>query len=238
MDNISIQTTQNVDIEYEVASVGDRILATLLDYLFFMAYIFLLLIVGRLTGGRIFESIAVVVIMMLPILLYDLVLETIFQGKSLGKMIMKIKVVKIDGTQPTFSSYLIRWLFRIIDTRIFSGLIALLTVVLNGKGQRLGDIAAGTTVIKLKQKVTINDTILNRTKPDYTIVFEEVARLSDNDIAIIKDVMRLSLQTDNFEAIEKLAKKTKLAMGITTNLPNNQFLATVVQDYSHYNFDK
>jgi len=238
MDNIRIQTTQNVDIEYEVASVGDRILATLLDYLFFFAYILLWLFVAGLTNGMLFESLAVIVLMLLPLLLYDLVLETIFQGKSFGKMIMKIKVVKIDGTQPTFSSYLIRWLFRIIDTRLFSGLIALITVVVNGKGQRLGDIAAGTTVIKLKQRVTINDTILNRTKPDYTIVFQEVSKLSDNDIAIIKDVMRLSLQTDNYEAIDKLAKKTKLAMGITTNLPHKQFLATVVQDYSHYNFDK
>lgn len=238
MDNIKIQTTQNVDIEYEVASVGDRILATLLDYLFFTAYFFIWLLIGGLTDGYIFRSIAVVTLISLPILLYDLVLESLFQGKSFGKMIIKIKVVKVDGTQATFGSYLIRWLMRIIDMRLFSGLIALLTVILNGKGQRLGDMAAGTTVIKMKQKVTINDTILNKTKPNYTIIFPEVSKLSDNDIAIIKDVVRLSIQNDNFEAIDKLAKKTKQAMGITTNLPHKQFLAIVVQDYSQYKFDK
>lgn len=238
MDNIRIQTTQNVDIEYELASLGDRILATLLDYLFFLAYFLLVILIGSLTNGDIFENIAVVVIIVLPILVYDLVCETLFQGKSFGKMIMKIKVVKLDGTQANFGAYLIRWLLRIIDTRLFAGAVALLAIAFSEKGQRVGDMAAGTTVVKMKQKVTINDTILNKVKPNYTIVFPEVSKLSDNDIAIIKDVMRVSLSSGNKQAIERLAIKTKQAMGITTNLPHTQFLGTVVQDYTHYNFDK
>jgi len=238
MDNIRIQTTQNVDIEYELASVGDRILATLLDYVFFIAYIILIALIGSLTGGKMFESIALDVLFFLPILLYDLLCEMFFQGKSFGKMIMKIKVVKLDGSQAGFGAYLLRWLLRIIDTRIFSGGVALIAIIANGKGQRIGDMAAGTTVIKMKQKVTINDTILNKVAPSYKIVFEEVSKLSDSDIAIIKEVMVMSIRTGNNQAIERLAIKTKAAMGITTNLPHTQFLATVVQDYSQYAFDK
>jgi uncharacterized RDD family membrane protein YckC len=238
MDNIRIQTSQNVDIEYELASIGDRILATLLDYLFFLAYFFLILLIAALTKYRMFESWAIISILLLPILLYDLLCEVFFQGKSFGKMIMKIKVVKLDGTQAGFGAYVLRWLLRIIDTRVLGGAIALLAILINGKGQRIGDMAAGTTVIKMKQKVYLNDTILNGVKPDYTLVFPEVAKLSDNDIAIIKDVMRISIQSNNFEAINKLALKTKEAMAITTNVPAAQFLATVVQDYSYYNFDK
>ncbi len=238
MENIKIQTTQNVDIEYELASIGDRILATLLDYLFFIAYFFVILLIAALTNDAVFESIAVISLLSLPILLYDLLCETFFQGKSFGKMIMKIKVVKLDGTQANFGAYLLRWLLRVVDTRIFGGAIALIAVLVNGKGQRIGDMAAGTTVIKMKAQITISDTILNKVKPNYTLVFPEVAKLSDNDIAIIKDVMRISIQSENMEAIKKLALKTKAAMGITTNLPHTQFLATVVQDYSHYNFDK
>lgn len=238
MDNIKIQTTQNVDIEYELASIGDRILATLLDYLFFIAYALLWGVIAVFSRSEMFESIAVVVIIALPIFLYDLLCELFFQGKSFGKMIMKIKVVKLDGTQATFGAYLLRWLLRIIDTRLFSGGVALIAILANGKGQRVGDMAAGTTVIKMKQKVTINDTILNKVKPSYTIVYPEVARLSDTDIAIIKEVMQVSLRTGNFQAIERLAAKTKQAMGITVNLPHAQFLSTVVQDYSQYNFEK
>lgn len=240
MDNIKIQTTQNVDIEYELASIGDRILATLLDYVFFLAYFLLVILFVSLISLTVFSrgNAVIFILAALPILFYDLLCETFFQGKSFGKMIMKIKVVMLDGSQAGFGSYLLRWLLRIVDMRMFSGAIALIAILANGKGQRIGDMAAGTTVIKMKQKVTINDTILNRVKPDYTIVFHEVSKLSDNDIAIIKDVMRVSLQTNNTGAIVRLANKTKETMGITTNLPHAQFLATVVQDYTQYNFDK
>ncbi len=238
MDNIKIQTTQNVDIEYELASVGDRILATLLDYLFFFGYTLLVLLFLGAIGDAMEDNIWLIIVIFLPILLYDLLCEMFFQGKSFGKMIMKIKVVKLDGTQAGFGAYLLRWLLRIIDTRLFSGAIALIAILANGKGQRIGDMAAGTTVIKMKQKVTINDTILNKVKPSYTIVFEEVSKLSDADIAIIKEVMQVALRTGNQQAIDRLARKTKETMGITTNLPHTQFLATVVQDYSQYNFDK
>ncbi len=238
MDNIKIQTTQNVDIEYELASVGDRILATLLDYLFFFGYMLLVFLFIGLIGSHIEDNLWLLIVLFLPILLYDLLCEMFFQGKSFGKMIMKIKVVKLDGTQAGFGAYLLRWLLRIIDTRMFSGGIALIAILANGKGQRIGDMAAGTTVIKMKQKVTINDTILNKVKPKYTIVYEEVSKLSDSDIAIIKEVMQVSLRTGNQQAIDRLAKKTKETMGITTNLPHTQFLATVVQDYTQYNFDK
>lgn len=234
MDNIRIQTTQNVDIEYEVASIGDRILATLLDYLFFTAYALLILVVAGLTSWNFFNSLGMITLLVLPVLLYDLVCEVLFQGKSFGKMIMKIKVVMVDGTQANFGAYLLRWLLRIIDTRLFGGAIALIAVLVNGKGQRVGDMAAGTTVIKLKQKVQLSDTILNKVHPDYTMVFPQVSRLSDNDIAIIKDVVQVCIRTNNYEVLGKLSRKTKEAMGVTVNLPDVQFLSTVVKDYSYF----
>lgn len=238
MDNIQIQTTQNVDIEYEVASIGDRILATLLDYLFFLAYFLLLFLIVALVAQ--FSSInqIILLIFFLPVIFYDLLCETFMEGRSFGKMIMKIKVVKIDGTQANFGAYLIRWLFRIIDTRLFMGGLALITILLNGKGQRLGDMAAGTTVIKMKQKVKLSDTILNAVKPEYNIVFNEVHRLSDNDISIIKEVIQMSRRTNNSEAIKKLTTKTKQVMQVSSDLPDPKFLLTVLEDYTHYNFDK
>jgi uncharacterized RDD family membrane protein YckC len=236
MDNIHIQTTQNVDIEYQVASIGDRILATLLDYLFMFAYFILFMLIISL--GKLQEELWIYIVLVLPVLFYDLLCEVFFEGKSFGKMIMKIKVVKMDGTRAGFGAYLIRWLLRIIDTRLFSGGVALIAIVANGKGQRLGDMAAGTTVIKLKQKVKLSDTILNDVRPEYKIVFTEVNRLTDNDIAIIKEVIHKSIQTNNQEAIKKLALKTKAAMQVSSDLPDNQFLLTVLSDYSHYGFDK
>ncbi len=233
MDNISIHTTQNVDIEYQLASIGDRILATLLDYLFFLAYFLLILLIAALTKWALFSSMAVVSILVLPILFYDLICEVFFQGKSFGKMIMKIKVVMLDGTQANFGAYLLRWLLRIIDMRLFGGAIALITILISGRGQRIGDMAAGTTVIKMKQKVQLSDTIFNKLKADYSLVFPEVSRLTDNDVAIIKEVMLVCVQSNNFDAIDKLVLKTKATMGVTSDLPHSQFLSAVIQDYNY-----
>lgn len=233
MDNISIHTTQNVDIEYQLASIGDRILATLLDYLFFLAYFLLILLIASLTTWEIFDSMAIVSILVLPILFYDLICEVFFQGKSFGKMIMKIKVVMLDGTQANFGAYLLRWLLRIIDMRLFGGALALIAILINGKGQRIGDMAAGTTVIKMKQKVQLSDTIFNKLKPDYSLIFPEVSRLTDTDVAIIKEVMQVCVRSNNFEAIDKLVLKTKATMGVTSDLPHSQFLSAVIQDYNY-----
>lgn len=233
MDNIRIHTTQNVDIEYQLASIGDRILATLLDYLFFLAYFLLVVLIASLTSWALFDSMAIVSILVLPILFYDLICEVFFQGKSFGKMIMKIKVVMLDGTQANFGAYLLRWLLRIIDMRLFGGALALIAILINGKGQRIGDMAAGTTVIKMKQKVQLSDTIFNKLKPDYTLIFPEVSRLTDNDVAIIKEVMQVCVQSNNFGAIDKLVMKTKATMGVTSDLPHSQFLSVVIQDYNY-----
>lgn len=237
MDTIRIRTTQNVDIDYEPASIGDRILATLLDYLFFLAYFILLAVIGGMTQGF-GGSIAFFIILALPVLFYDLVCEAAMQGQSFGKMIMKIKVVMLDGTPPAFSAYLVRWLLRLVDTRLFTGAVALLAILFSEKGQRLGDMAAGTTVIKLKQKVQLRDTILIQTRPEYKITYPEVEKLSDADIHIIKEILRMGLQSGNFSAIEKCAAKTKATMGINPTLPPVQFLQTVLMDYSTYQFEK
>ena len=78
----------------------------------------------------------------LPTTFYSLIFEIAMNGQTPGKYLNKIRVVKIDGSKPTLGSYLTRWLLRIIDIWFFTGSVAVFTILFNGKGQRLGDIAA------------------------------------------------------------------------------------------------
>lgn len=238
-DNIKITTTQNVVIGYEQAGVGDRMLAALLDYVFIVVYYLLaMLLLGLIANLRLLGSgWAVMTLINLPVLFYDLVCEVFLQGQSFGKKIMKIKVVKLDGSQPDLGAYLLRWAFRIIDGIAFLCTVELIAVVLSEKAQRLGDMAAGTTVIRLKQKVTLRDTILYRPKSDYKVVFPEIAKLSDKDIAVIKEVFDHCSRNNNYFALAKLAQKTKEKMGVTSTLPDMQFIKVVLLDYSNYEFD-
>jgi len=58
-------------------------------------------------------------------------------GQSVGKRAMNIRVINLDGTQPTLGAYLMRWLFRLVDTMIFGSVVALVVASANGKGKEL-----------------------------------------------------------------------------------------------------
>ena len=119
-------TGQYVNIQPTVASVGDRIFAQIIDWLVLLAYIVLVVWIG--TSLKIqFEWFFIIGLGFVP-LFYTLLFEIFNQGQSLGKMAMKMQVVKLDGTMPTLGSYLMRWLLYIIDgpAMSFVGLLAMI----------------------------------------------------------------------------------------------------------------
>jgi len=61
------------------------------------------------------SQIAINTVLSFPVMFYTLVLESLLQGQTIGKRALKIRVVKIDGYQATFSDYVVRWFFRIVD---------------------------------------------------------------------------------------------------------------------------
>ncbi|HCI71200.1 MAG TPA: RDD family protein, partial [Balneola sp.] len=87
-----------------------------------------------------------------------LIFEVVWNGKSFGKWMMGLQVVMLDGSSPSFGNYLIRWMLRLLEVSFTNGILAFITVLINGKGQRLGDIAAKTCVIKTRKKVKLSDT--------------------------------------------------------------------------------
>ena len=101
-----------------------------------------------------------------------MIFESLLDGQTPGKRIIKIKVVKIDGYQASFPDFIVRWFFRIVDLNLFSGIIGLIAVVTSNKNQRIGDMTAGTGVIALKNKVNISHTILEELKA-HGIQFKE-----------------------------------------------------------------
>lgn len=243
MTQLSINTTQNVNISFTAATVGDRILAALVDFLVKVAYVVVVFVL-ILNGLGIMEYInkmdrwsgtAIIMVLLLPWVFYTLVQESLFEGQTLGKRLLKIKVVKIDGYQASFAEYLIRWFFRLIDMWIFNGVIAIITVSVTSKSQRLGDMAAGTAVITLKNKINISHTILEEIGSAYVPVYPLVIRLSDNDVRIIKETYASAMGRFDFETVNKLVNKIESVTGIKNQSGNsNDFIRTVLKDYNFY----
>lgn len=243
MSELSINTTQNVKINFIAASVGERLGAFFIDLFIIICYSTAISVVlfDWLQLDRLMDSLdswsrgAVYLILYSPIIVYSLVLESIFEGQSLGKKLVKIKVVKIDGYQAGFGDYLVRWFFRVIDFFSLFGLPGMIAVITSQKSQRLGDMAAGTAVITLKNKINISHTILEEIGDSYVPTYPLVIKLSDNDMRIIKETYQKAEAKNDHEIIYKLVAKIESVTGIKNQSGNNSdFIRVILKDYNFY----
>ncbi|KAF2081906.1 MULTISPECIES: RDD family protein [Flavobacterium] len=243
MSELSINTTQNVKINFIAASVGERLGAFFIDLFIIICYITALSIIlfDWLQLDRLMVNLdgwsrgAIFLLLYSPVIVYSLVLESVFEGQSLGKKLLKIKVVKIDGYQAGFGDYLIRWFFRVIDFFSFVGLPGLIAVITSQKSQRLGDMAAGTAVITLKNKINISHTILEDIGEAYVPTYPLVIKLSDNDMRIIKETYQKAAAKNDHEVIYKLVAKIESVTGIKNQSGNNgDFIRVILKDYNFY----
>jgi uncharacterized RDD family membrane protein YckC len=232
MQTIHVRTTQNVFIQYPVASLGDRILAYFLDSLIMIAYVALSVVL--LMTFEI-NSIALIFgVILIPVMFYHLAFEIFMDGQSPGKRQMQIKVVRLDGTPPTIGNYIMRWMLRLIEIDVMSGAIAMIVIAVNGKGQRLGDVAAGTAVIKLvKFEATTARQVFTTPEDNYVPVYQQVTQLSGNDIELIQQALEVNRETGNAKPANAVAVKIQTLLGIQTDMPPVKFLYTVVKDYNH-----
>jgi uncharacterized RDD family membrane protein YckC len=243
MSELSINTTQNVKINFIAATTGERIGSYFIDLAIKVAYVIVITMVFFywLKLGLLLDKLdnwsrmSIIFLFYLPVIIYSITLESIFEGQTIGKKIVKIKVVKIDGYQAGFGDYLMRWFFRLVDISIFSGLIALITVASSKKGQRLGDMVAGTSVITLKNKINISHTILEDIGSAYVPTYPLVIKLSDNDMRIVKETFQKADAKNDYETIIKLVSKVESVTGIKNQSGNQRdFLRTILKDYNFY----
>lgn len=266
MKRHQIKTAQNVTINFTLANVGQRILAFAVDNILKLAYI--LFAVHALKFG-LFEANfsddhwtirAIDVIILLPLTFYSLYSEILLNGQTIGKRLLKIKVINIDGFKPSITDYVIRWFLRIIDFNLFSlifvyiaslglgnefgllvtiflfgKLVGFLLILFTKKNQRFGDIMANTVVIYLKDEVKFSETILEDIKVNYMPTYPAVIKLSDNDARIIKDTFTMATKFNDYKTLIKLRSKIQEVTGITSKgNSDKQFIDTVLKDYNFY----
>jgi len=241
MDSIDILTGQHITIKYESAGIVKRMFALLLDYLFMGAYAFTLIIIISVlsdNGVNIFQqNVAIIVfgIFCLPVLFYHVIFESLMNGQTPGKLIVKIRVTNIDGSAPNFLSYFLRWVLLFVDMQpaIYGGVGALLIIFTNNH-QRLGDLAAGTTVVKLRpSSAKYNlEQVFNEYPTDYQPTFPQAESLTEGQIRLISELLENSSDEMNIVlSIHQLAAKIRKKLNIETKMNSRVFLETIVKDY-------
>ena len=243
MQTIDIRTTQNVTIEYELASLRERLLAFIIDVII-VAVLYLVLfmtLLSTLRASLFQDSIGVRLLQgLLPIggfLLYQLLSEVLADGQSWGKRSMGIKVVRLDGQEPSLSDYLLRTFFHIVDTVVSGGIVAALLISSSAKNQRLGDMTANTTVIRMKHNLRFKliDILKINSIEDYEPKYPQVRQLSEKDMLIIKNTISRYRNYQNKahrEVVNELVERLVTQLEIE-KWPKNEveFLKTLIRDY-------
>lgn len=237
MANLDILTTQNVNLQYKVASIGERVLATLVDFFLFFVYLYVVEIATDAMDMAISDNWTVFglqQLLLFPVMFYSLYMPILFDGRTFGKMITKTKVVRINGSQAHWSHYLIRWMLRLVDIWIFFGSLGLLFILFSDKRQRIGDHAAGTVVINTKYDITIDHTILENITDDYVPVFHQVIKLTDKDVRLIKETYRAALQSKDYKTLNMLRKRVETVLETSSELYDEEYLDRILRDYNFY----
>ena len=160
-DELVIATPERVAFQYEIAGIGSRFLAQSVDMLVVFAIGFVIAI-AALALGLIFQSVQVgalfgLIFGFILVAGYFLISEATLAGQTLGKRLMRLRVVGDQGQPMTLGQAATRNLIRIIDFLPFGYGIGILTLFINGRGKRLGDLAAGTLVVRDRQQVSLYD---------------------------------------------------------------------------------
>ncbi len=243
MSTIEIKTTQQVTIEYELATLRERIFAFFIDLLI-VGFLYLLLffsILGLIGIDLLDSSLAASILAILgPIggfILYQLLSEVLANGQSWGKKAMGIRVVRLDGREPGLSDYLLRAIFHIVDTITSLGVLAALLISSSAKNQRLGDLTANTTVIRVRsyQRFRLEDILRINTLENYQPQYPAVRKLSEQDMLLVKQVVSRYQAYSNAAhrtVVEELVEELCRLLDITT-VPVDKiaFLKTLIRDY-------
>lgn len=241
MATVTIHTTQNVRIDYETATVGARIGAFVIDSIVVVVSLFLLAIfidavfnTGSANGlmilylGGLFYFLA-----------YFFFWEMLSRGQTPGKLLLKLRVIRIDGRDPTPADFLVRAVFLFIDVLFSLGMTAVLLVVTGRHSQRLGDLVARTVVINTTKfgGVSLADILSIRDRSQHEARYPAVQRMTDEDMLLVKQCIlrfrRYRNQAHRAALHELAVRMTRLLELDVKQVDQTEeaFLETLLLDY-------
>ncbi len=230
MKYIDISTSHNISIRYELATTAIRVLAWGIDIFFLILYSILISTVA-------FQSTFLFYFLIFFVFaFYHLAFEILNNGQSPGKQILKIKVVTLHGRTAKSQDYFLRWIFRTLEIAGCFGIIASMYISSTEKNQRIGDMLAQTTVIKLRSNQLYNlNALVQMGEKQRKIKYPKVTMYNDTDMMLVKDAMhryKKNPSDENRKFLSTLAGRISKDLDVNLDIrTQSQFLETVLADY-------
>ena len=251
MLQVKLDTGFNIEVDFPIAPFHKRFFAWIIDYVVIIAYF--------VVGNWLLRSVMGVewalgmwklAVFSLPALFYHPLCEVFLNGQSIGKKVMHLKVITVDGGQPSISQYMIRWLFRMVDLPIwifaaiadnsfpwwtaifyFGGIAC---VIATPYSQRIGDVVAGTLLIDTRTRTSWEDTVFTELTENYQPRYPQVMQLSDKDINTLKGIINSVRKKSDYDLSIRIAGRIRSKLQIEDNEDSLDFLQTLLKDYNYY----
>lgn len=197
-DTFRVDTPESVDLALEPAGLGTRFLAIMVDALIqwgaAILLLFLVVPAAVITDtANLFNNSDAVNGVLIAILLlgfgflfflYKLVLEAFWNGQTVGKRVVGIRVIKANGLPADFLQIVVRNLLRVVDYLPLQYLIGSLAIAASQRSKRLGDMVAGTVVVRERRAAVplMPVQLFHVPQYDLNLLREHVLRLSDEEL--------------------------------------------------------
>lgn len=240
-DRITIGTPEGVELQLVLAGAGSRFVAAAIDFAVQILLIVLAAVVAfALIGGGVGEALFFIAVFA-SLYLYFILFEVLASGRTPGKRMTRLRVVRERGAPVDLAASAIRNLLRLIDLLPTAYLVGLFAIVLTKRNQRLGDLAAGTLVIREpkpnpKADAT-SDARANKAAQEYSdSAGWDVSAVSSEELAAVRRFLQRSESLDR-RARRELAYRLEQGLrskvsGAPAGLEPELFLQTLVREKS------
>ena len=251
-DRYTNDTPENIEFDYEIAGIGSRFLAAIIDSLVIGAALLILgIIIGIITSRSEFDGSAVgsltaaigAILSFLILWGYYIVFELVWNGQSPGKRAIGLRVVREGGQPITFISSAIRNLIRIVDfLPAFYG-IGVIVMFVDRRARRLGDLAAGTLVVKERRGVTLESLTTPAPptarpgEPAQQPTLPSLHLLNDQDYNLVQEFLRRRSELGRDARVRlggQLASGLQARLGLPQGGDAERFLQYVAAEYQLY----
>ena len=232
MKVIDITTSHNIVVRYELATLLQRILSTIIDM---GIMVFITLVLSFIFGVLELFSVLTVLVF-LVFVFYHLLFEMFYGGQTIGKKLLNIQVINFQGKSPNPNEVLQRWVYRIIDITLSFGTLAAIYITTSSNNQRIGDLMAGTSVIKKRPEKLVSLKHVDRiNERNHEVAYPEIKVYEEQRILFIKETLdrhRNHPNDSTRKVLSQLAIKIQEDLNIDQKNRNNvDFLSTLIKDY-------
>lgn len=236
MKTIDITSTHNVVIRYELASIGNRFMSSLID----LIIMFFAGLVGTWFLSLFLEYMTAAIVAYVTVTLYHFLIESFNYGQSIGKKVLNLNVVNLKGQNPSIYQCFLRWIFRIVDIAMSFGVLGSLFMLSSDRNQRVGDHFAHTTVIKNKKNEFVSlDNIIQIDKRERQIMYPQIGSFDENEILFIKEILNrtaVNPTDENKRLLKDTATLMAKSIGESPNtIDSKTFLSDLIVDYVYLN---